>query len=530
MNRLWRRPLLAVAWLTALAANTAADTTGNALAEALAQPAACSARIESVRLAPYYETIPPVPRWLTIQAPSARAQALRRALSHAAQDGLDPAGYSLDAIHARWEDARPASRACLDVLLTAAFDRYSRDLWLGELAPAQADPTWQLRPDPFDPVAALRAATTDADFTQLLESLAPPHFLYQRLRAAYARHQQVMAQGGWQPLPAGPALMPGMRHAQVSLLRKRLRAEGDLKRIAVSFGQRYDPPLAEAVQRFQRRHGLAPDGVVGTRTRAALNVTADTRRAQMQRALERLRWLPRAPGARFILVNTAGFQLDVIENGMTVLAMRTINGTPDQATPSFSGTLQTLVINPYWYVPQRIARDRLWPRERAQPGYFASRGFRVFDTGGGEWREVDPASVAQALTEDDKLRVRQDPGPLNLMGRLSFVFPNPHDIFLHDTPERALFDQDIRTFSEGCVRIENAMALARYLLRRAPEWTTARIQTEIDVLHHQNLPLPEPLPVFVLYLPVWVADDGQVQFRDDPYQRERALASRYPAK
>jgi murein L,D-transpeptidase YcbB/YkuD len=127
------------------------------------------------------------------------------------------------------------------------------------------------------------------------------------------------------------------------------------------------------------------------------------------------------------------------------------------------------------------------------------------------------------------VRLRQEPGPGNLMGRLSFVFPNPFDVFLHDTPARALFERDTRTFSEGCVRIENAMALARHALRRMPEWTEARIQGEIDALHHQTLQLPEPIPVYVLYLPSWVDDDGRVHFRDDVYRREAVLASYYPA-
>jgi murein L,D-transpeptidase YcbB/YkuD len=247
--------------------------------------------------------------------------------------------------------------------------------------------------------------------------------------------------------------------------------------------------------------------------------------------MERLRWLPRDFGGHYILVNTAGFELAVVEDGKTLLAMRTINGTPDQATPSFSATLQSLIVNPYWYVPERIARDRLWPRAQANPGYLPARGFRVFDVRNGSWQELDPARLDWAWINGNgsDVRLRQEPGPGNLMGRLSFVFPNPFDVFLHDTPERALFERDTRTFSEGCVRIENAMALALHALRRTPEWSEARIQEEIDALRHQTLRLPEPIPVYVLYLPSWVDDAGRVQFRDDPYRREPALARHYPA-
>ena len=262
-----------------------------------------------------------------------------------------------------------------------------------------------------------------------------------------------------------------------------------------------------------------------------LNVPAAERAAQLRRAMERLRWLPRDFGSHYVLVNTAGFELAVIEDGKTLLAMRTINGTPDQATPSFSATLQSLIINPYWYVPERIARARLWPRAQANPGYLPARGFRVFDTRNGSWQELDPARLDWAWINGNGsgVRLRQEPGAGNLMGRLSFVFPNPFDVFLHDTPERTLFERDTRTFSEGCVRIENAMALALHTLRRMPEWNAARIQAEIDALRHQTLRLPEPIPVYVLYLPSWVDDAGRVQFREDPYRREPALVRHYPA-
>jgi murein L,D-transpeptidase YcbB/YkuD len=327
-------------------------------------------------------------------------------------------------------------------------------------------------------------------------------------------------------------LEPGEEHAQVPLLRARLRSAGDLAPFALSYGQRYDVTLADAVRRFQRRHGLYADGIVGPRTRAALAVPAAVRVAQLRRAMERWRWLPRDLGNHYILVNTAGFELAVIEDGKTVLNMRTVNGTPDQATPSFSATLQSLIINPYWNVPERIARERLWPREQAAPGYLAARGFRIYDTRKGNWQELAPSRIKRALATGTgpAPRLRQEPGPRNFMGRLSFVFPNPHDVFLHDTPERALFVRDTRAFSEGCVRIEDAMALALHTLRRAPEWSAARLREEIDAMRHSTLPLPEPVPVYVLYLPAWVDDDGQVQFRNDTYEREALLGEYYPAK
>jgi murein L,D-transpeptidase YcbB/YkuD len=265
------------------------------------------------------------------------------------------------------------------------------------------------------------------------------------------------------------------------------------------------------------------DGVVGPRTLAALNTPVDTRIAQLRRAMERLRWMPHDLGSHYVFVNTAGFELKVIEQDRAALGMRVIVGTGDQSTPSFAATLRTLTINPYWNVPHRIARDRLVPRERRSPGYLAAHGFRVLDPPTGQWREPDAKTFARSVP-----RLRQEPGPGNLMGRLSFTLPNPYDVFLHDSPARSLFARQVRACSEGCVRIENAMALALHTLRREPEWTETRIREEVEALQHRVLTLPEPIPVYVVYLPSWVDEDGLAHFRPDHYGRETVLEWDFP--
>lgn len=526
------RTLIVVLGLCCAPVSAAADVLSDALVAMLQVPTVnCgTAWLDRQQLVPYYAATETVPLWVSKHGVSARAQLLRTALQNAGQEGLLPTHYRIDDIEAYWSATTPAAQACLDLLLTAGFDRYSRDVHRGLVDPQQADPSWQLQPPPFDPVTTLQAVGTDRDLATLLDNLPPVHTMYARLRTTLARYRRLAEQGGWPPLPPGPKLEIGVEHEQVALLRARLRSERDLPLLTLSFGTRYDLPLAVAVENFQRRHGLTADGIVGRRTRAALNVPAAQRAAQLRRAMERLRWLPRDLGSHHIMVNTAAFELVVIEDGKTVLRMRTINGTPDQATPSFTATLQSLIINPYWNVPERIARERLWPRAQASPDYLSARGFRVFDTRNGNWQELDPARLdwTKINGNGSGVRLRQEPGPANLMGRLSFVLPNPFDVFLHDTPDRALFERDTRTFSEGCVRIENPMALALRTLRRTPEWTEARIQEEIDALHHRNLRLPEPIPVYVLYLPSWVDDFGRAQFRDDVYSRESVLVSYYP--
>ncbi len=520
-----------MAALTMAPAASAADpAVAEAIASALrAEVITCgAAHLDGRRLNEYYYFTAAEPLWLDEAGPTARAEQLRTALQGAEQDGLSPARYRVADIENQWSLTTAPERACLDLLLTAAFDRYSRDLRRGQVSPVEADPSWMLRPVAFDPVAELLAVCTDAEFSELLEALAPPHAGYRAARTALARYRRLAADGGWSPLPSGPALAPGDVHAQVPMLRARLRLEGDLTFLTLSYGSRYDAPLAEAVRRFQRRHGLHDDGIVGVRTRAALNVPAGARVAQLERVLERWRWLPRALGERYVLVNTAGFELSLVEGMRTQLDMRVIVGSAEQPTPSFAATVESVVINPYWYVPARIAHDRLLPREQRRPGYLAAHGFRVFEVIDGEWRELDLRPFDRMQANGGSVRVRQEPGPDNSLGRLSFVPPNPFDVFLHDTPERALFGREQRNFSEGCVRVEQPLALAVQLLRADPGWNEARIQTEIDALRHQTVPLPEPVPVYVLYLPAWVDDAGQAQFRDDHYRREGVLAGYYP--
>jgi murein L,D-transpeptidase YcbB/YkuD len=531
-----RCALAALLMLAAPGAARAAPAAEAALAQALraslaAPVVACSeSRLDPRPLAAYYQPASPRPLWVSRRGPGARARALLAALRDAGQQGLDPARYRLRDIEAHWRDRSPAGQACLDLYLTHAFKRYSLDLRTGQVGPFEADPSWYLPLPRFDPAAALKAADGDGGFNALIEGLAPSHPAYQRLREALARYEGIAKEGGWPTLPPGPDLAPGVavERDQLALLRARLRAEGDLVRFSPRDGATYDAALADAVRRFQQRHGLRDDAIVGPRTRAALNVPVAARIAQIRRALERWRWLPHDLGERYILVNIPGFELTVIERGRAVLGMRAILGALEQPTPSFAAQLRALVINPYWNVPARIAREELLPLQRRDPRYFAAHGFKVLDLRSGE--EVDPARIdwTHVDTESFAFRLRQEPGPKNSLGRLSFVLPNPFEIFLHDTPEKALFARATRTFSHGCIRIEHPVALAQYVLRGLDGWDEARLRGEIDSRQQTTLNLPEPIPVYVLYLTSWVDDAGRVNFRDDVYGRDNVLAGYYP--
>jgi murein L,D-transpeptidase YcbB/YkuD len=283
--------------------------------------------------------------------------------------------------------------------------------------------------------------------------------------------------------------------------------------------------LADALRRFQSRHGLDPDAVVGRRTIAALNTPSPQRAQQIEVNLERLRWLPRDLGPRHLLVDIADFRLELIEDGAPTLAMRVIAGRQARRTPFLSGEITSILLNPAWTVPEKIAIEDKLPLILDDPSYLVDNGFKVFAPSGNEWREVDPADVDWTLLSGTRFpyQLRQAPGPLNALGQIKFQLPNRHDIYLHDTPSRELFARTERAFSSGCIRVERALDLAERLLAADPTWTRARIEATIAAGSTVSVRLPAPLPVYLLYRTAWVDRNGVLQLREDIYGRDSAL-------
>jgi murein L,D-transpeptidase YcbB/YkuD len=312
--------------------------------------------------------------------------------------------------------------------------------------------------------------------------------------------------------------------AVVPSLRQRLLREG-VEPVTDAGSEQFDADLEDAVRRFQARHGLQVDGVVGPRTRAALNVSAAQRVDQLVANLERRRWLGEAPGRRQVRVNAAAFTLDAIEDDTVALHMRVVVGRPYRPTPEFSDRIRYLVLNPYWEVPPRLAVQDKLPAIKRDPGYLAAEHLRVLTGWGADARELDPAQIDwQRLRRHMPYRLRQDPGPWNALGRIKFMFPNAYDVYLHDTPSRGLFAHAERSFSSGCIRVEQALALADWLLQDNPQWTPAALRAAIDSGRTRTVNLRAPVPVYLLYWTAWVDRDGRAHFRRDLYQRDAALA------
>lgn len=483
------------------------------------------------------------PLWLEGRRVQPYGQELVEALRTAQDDGLNPEDYHLAALDSLLprlaegsEEDQRRKRADVDLLLTDAFLLFGSHLMHGRLDPVSVEPAWTASRNGVEVGGILLTSLRPGAVWAALARLRPSGERYGALRQTLAQYRGIAAEGGWGSVPDGPTLDPGMEDARVEALRARLAASGDLPpAVADAPDPRlYDEGLAEAVRAFQRRHGLDPDARVGLASLAALNVSAADRAEQLVVNLERWRWLPRDMGNRYILVNIAGFSVHVVDGGEEVMRLRAVVGRTYRQTPVFSARMTYLALAPYWNVPPGIAANDQLPRIRQDPGYVAQQRMVLFENATN--RQVDPHSVDwSGMTGAEfnrRFRLRQEPGPNNALGNVKFMFPNQHNVYLHDTPAPELFDRAVRDFSSGCIRVERAMELAQFLLQADTTWTGERLRNVVRQGREQPVPLSQPVPVHIQYWTGWVEPDGTVHFRSDLYDRDRrvrdALASAPP--
>lgn len=447
---------------------------------------------------------------------------LRKALNEAWIEGLHPQDYHLEAISTLWEGHTPAALTMLDLLLTDAFMAYAEDLHRGAFKPVSVDAQWYISRKPFYPDRVLAQALSSGEVSRALVQLRPRHEPYRRLSEALMFYrQQQQAEGEWPAIATGPLLRKGSRDPRVISLRERLRREGYDTVPQTRHNNLYDARLAYAVEQYQRRHGLHVDGMIGKQTLASLNVSLAGRIRQLVVNMERWRWMPAELGERYILVNIGGFQLQLVNGKGTELSMKVITGKMLRKTPTFLSQLTHLIFNPSWNVPDSIAAEDLLPQLQHDPQAVVQRGFRFYPS----WREdaeaIDPFQVnwKEINSGDFPYKVRQAPGPENLLGQIKFMLPNDFEIYLHDTPDRHLFEQPVRTFSSGCIRLEQPLALAQLITGQPEE----RIQAWMAQGETRALGLKEPIPVYLGYWTAWVDEQGWVQFRDDIYGRNRLM-------
>jgi murein L,D-transpeptidase YcbB/YkuD len=411
----------------------------------------------------------------------------------------------------------------MDVWLTYLYMKYASDIADGVSDLAHADQTWKISPEVFDPLAGLERALRDNRVAESLMELTPTHPDYRALRKALADYRAQAARGAWPAVPVQLKAKPGQRNSQMAALARRLAASGDFKGAEAANSQTtsYSAELQEAVKRFQRRHGLTDDAVVGPALVAELNVPLDARIRQIELNMERWRWLPRDLGDRHILVNIPEMRLDVRDRGNVPLTMRVVVGKQDTPTPIFNDDMTYLVFAPYWNVPPDIAEKETLPSVLKDPGFLARTNMEVVDESG---NPLDPGSID--LGAPGKYRFRQRPGTDNSLGLVKFMFPNQYNVYLHDTPADSLFARASRSLSHGCVRLEQPEKLAAYVLRDQPEWTAERIAEAMHGEEERTVKLKEKLPVYIGYWTASVSADGLVQFRKDVYGIDGRLTTK----
>ncbi len=460
-------------------------------------------------LACFYDRRGFSPAWSDDRGPLPIVEDLLAALDAAGDEGLRSEDYRVVQLRAFVEAVRvnpeALSRADLDLLLSDAFLSFAADLRHGKVNPESIYSDCALVPDAADLAAVLEAALGANRLRAALADLTPPQKAYRLLREALHRYRELALAGDPELVPPGPTLRLGDRSERVASLRARLAEAAEADAAAPLppslVPDLFDEMLAEGVRRFQERHGLADDGVVGKATLAELNQRAEDHVRQIEANLERWRWLPHDLGKRHVLVNIAAFRLEAVEEGRVALDMRVIVGKPFTKTPMFSSAMNAVLLNPSWYVPKKIAVEEILPKAAKDPGYLRRERYGVLSA----------------------TRLRQLPGPGNALGRIKFVFPNRFDVYLHDTPAPALFGRTLRAFSHGCIRIEKPFDLAVWVFRGDPKWTPEAIRAGIDAGKERLVPLPETVQVHVAYWTAWIDDDGMLRLGRDVYHRDSEL-------
>ena len=334
--------------------------------------------------------------------------------------------------------------------------------------------------------------------------------------AAIARYEQVVAAGGWPQVPQAERLRTGVRNPAVPAFRQRLTLSGDLDPTAVE-NDIYDSYVEAAVKRFQARHGISADGRPGALTMKALNIPAEQRLSQLKVNLARLRAFDTKRAPRFVVCNIPAAQLEAIENGTVMSRHVAVAGKPDRPSPELNSRIVEINFNPFWTVPVSIVRKDLIPKMQAEPDYLTRYGIRIFDP---KNNELTPAQVNWFSEEAVNYRFKQDPGEKNSLGTIRINFPSAHGVYMHDTPYKNLFGDDVRFDSSGCMRIQNVRDLVVWMLSETSGWSRIEIDDVIKSGERKDAKLKPEVPLHWVYITAWATADGVVQFRDDIYNRD----------
>lgn len=467
-----------------------------------------------------------------------KTENLVKILLESESEGLNPESYNIDIISKNIPlsgNNNLADIALFDILLTNSVLTYASHILYGDPQIGKFVFDNPYLEEQFNLSLIFNDAISKNNLDGAINSLKPQNPVYDRLISSLAKYKKIKENGGWPSIKDGKKLSRGSVDPRVAILRRRLIVSGDLEdninskvdlnSESKSSYDKFDLLLENAVKKFQNRHNLLVDGVVGSGTIEALNIPVDEKIRHIKLNLNMWRKLPSDMGNKFVLVNIPFFKLYTFENQRPIGEMKVIVGKNNWNTPLFSDEITYLEVNPYWNIPKSILIEDIIPKAKEDPNYIRKNNIRIVDGWGSEeneenlnimnsyveyidWNEVD--------ADNWQFRLRQEPGADNPLGRIKFMFPNKHNVYLHDTPLKEYFNRSARSFSHGCIRVEKPFLLADFLLANNPDWSSEQLQYQIDSGKNKTVSLNIPVPVHIMYFTVW-ADEKDTYFTKDIY-------------
>lgn len=457
-------------------------------------------------------------------------------LQNLINEGAEPANYNATSLRSMYYDIlnrrkrNPETstlRKNIDVLLSASYFKYARDMWKGKVDPNDEKLAWNIEKKKIKYGKTLDAILEDKSDENPFTKFEPTHEEYKKLKLALAKYNELDKNGGWQPLNLDKGkLALNDTSKDVSNLCKHLIITGDL-----SPGNKdsiFTSSIEAGVKKFQKRHGLKEDGIVAGETLKEINVPVKKRIKQILVNMERWRWVPEKFSDNYIIVNIPEYKLHVYEYNKKAWEMNVIVGSAATSTPIFNDIMEYVVFSPYWNVPKSIADNELLPLLRSNPVVLEKENMEMY-AGNDPNASISPYSIdwSKVTPSNNKYKFRQRPGRGNSLGLVKFLFPNEYDVYLHDTPTDHLFSQHERGFSHGCIRLEEPQKLAEYLLKDDSDWPKDKIKKHMMAGQEKYVKLKEKMPVYIVYFTTWMDENGQIHFRDDIYGHDNKLAKAY---
>ena len=461
----------------------------------------------------FYEKMDGKPIWFFQGALTKCGHIAVETLKNAAIEGLNPDDYEdavLESQHLeKWVEA--------EILLTERFLQFIDHVRVGRIDPKRISRDIKLHSPKTQPVDLLVDAIQDKPSEcNKLRNMGPPLPQYKHLKKMLSDYREISKNTEeWPEITTSKALKQGDTQADVKILRQILLLHGDLENDDTT-STKFDEEVGDALRQFQKRHTIEPDGIMGKKTKDALNQPIDNIIRKIIINMERLRWLPDELGDKHIIVNVAGYQVQAFENSEPQLTIPAIVGRPSRRTPLFYAPLKNIVINPSWGVPYNILVHDKIPKIMNDPDYVRRSHFTITDDSG---NVIDPYE-ADWENEGPRYRLRQSPGRHNALGQIKFNIENPYTIYLHGTPDGKLFQKTARAFSSGCIRLKTPVELAAWVLNNNEKWSSDQIQTSINKGSTQSVNPDTKIDVFFIYQTVWLGENGLTYISDDPYRMD----------